>query len=158
MLTDDAMREVLRSQRMLVGFLRNPKMRDVLVDALNGGSDGTDARLAPLGWWREDGPDPDRLSHHFAALTTLASEHGLLAYGPISAWPDNDSERPELVRTVIDRVFVGVSRGWLTESELTARIGVLFFDEAGLRRYAVDTGLLERETDGSRYWQAEPSS
>lgn len=152
MIVDDEVRYALKRQRMLVGLLRDPNRRVHLANALQGLSD--DRALAALGVFSDGEVDVDQLSSDFAVLTRLASPAGVLAYGPIEQWPDAAAERHAFVEAVITRVFLGLSRGWLTETELTARLGMLFFDEAGLRRYAVDAGLLERESDGSRYWLA----
>lgn len=151
-MTDAQALAALKQSRMLMSLIRDPQGRAALGDALGGGQ--VAARLGGLDWLGEDGVDVERVGTHHAALTTLASDHGVLAYGPIAQWPASDNDKPAFVRAVLARVFAGVSRGWLTEVELTARMGMLFFDEAGLRRYAVDTGLLERAEDGSRYWLA----
>ncbi|WP_062077122.1 DUF2087 domain-containing protein [Demequina globuliformis] len=151
-MTDGQAHAALKQSRMLMSLIRDPKGRIALVDALGGGE--VEPRLGGLDWLSPEGIDAERVGDHHTELSMLASERGILAYGPISQWPARDGDKPAFVAAVMARVFAGVSRGWLTEAELTARVGMLFFDEAGLRRYAVDAGLVERAEDGSRYWLA----
>ncbi|MGF0118254.1 DUF2087 domain-containing protein [Promicromonospora sp. Marseille-Q5078] len=162
MLVDEDVRDVLKRSRMAIGVVRAPKLRKELAAALEGDLGSTSESTAPpveaLRWFVDGEVDLVRLAEDYAALGTLLSEAGLLAYGPISEWPAREQDRPEFVRAVVDRVFLGESRGWMTEVELNARLAMVFVDPSGLRRFAVDTGLLAREVDGSRYWLRRPST
>jgi len=152
-LDDEGVRDTLKRCRMLIGAVRAPRLRQDLASALDGGAD-VSPQVAALRWFDDGEPDQRRLADDAAAIGRLLSEHGILAYGPISEWPAREQDRPGLAHAVVDRAFVGERRGWLTEVELNARLAMLFFDPSGLRRFAVDTGILEREADGSRYWRA----
>ncbi|WP_344245428.1 DUF2087 domain-containing protein [Isoptericola hypogeus] len=137
--------------------MRAPKLRQDLVAALSGaepGPQGTSPQLERLRWLDDGKVDLDLLADDHALIGTLLSEAGLLAYGPISEWPAREQDRPGLAQAVVDRVFLGEGRGWMTEVELNARLAMVFFDPSGLRRLAVDLGMLGREADGSRYWLA----
>lgn len=155
MLVDDGARDALKRYRMLVGAVRAPQLRQDLATTLAGETAPSSPQVEALGWFDDDQIDHARLTADYATLALLLSEAGILAYGPISEWPAREQDRVVLTHALIDRVFLGESRGWMTEVELNARLAILFFDPSGLRRYAVDNGMLTREPDGSRYWQVD---
>ena len=159
MLVDVGARDALKRCRMMIGVMRAPKLRDDLVSMLDRAvpaREGASSRLHGLRWFADD-DDLALLAHDQAQIGILLSEAGLLAYGPISEWPAREQDLPGLARAVVERVFLGEHRGWMTEVELNARLAMVFFDPSGMRRLAVDLGLLGREPDGSRYWLARPA-
>jgi len=64
--------------------------------------------------------------------------------------------RPGQFQVILDYIIQAFSPGVnYTEKEVNAIIRRFHEDTAGLRRDLVDMGMLERESDGSRYWRTQ---
>lgn len=69
--------------------------------------------------------------------------------GRIERWPSSPGDRSELLSWAAERALA--SGEVADEATVTERLGAVFSDPAALRRYLVDSGLLERRRDGSEY-------
>ena len=74
-----------------------------------------------------------------------------LSDGRLVTLPRRASDKDLVRRYLVSRVLpVGVEIG---ERELTERLAELADDAAGVRRGLVDAGVLDRTSDGARYWR-----
>ena len=63
---------------------------------------------------------------------------------------------PEKLKAILDYLVAAFTPGVdYTEKEVNTIIRRFNVDTAGLRRDLIDSGLLARESDGSRYWRVE---
>lgn len=69
--------------------------------------------------------------------------------GPISEFPKKQKRKVAILRQLIKRFEIGKE---YTEKEVNAILTEAHSDYVTLRRYMIDYGLLERESDGSCYW------
>jgi hypothetical protein len=68
----------------------------------------------------------------------------------------NSRSQPEKFRIILNYLFSAFETGRdYTEKEVNVIIKRFNDDVAGLRRDLIDSGLLARERDGSRYWRPE---
>jgi hypothetical protein len=72
--------------------------------------------------------------------------------GRIVQYPVRADDRLELLTWARDQAFPDSAE--LSEREVGERIAQLTSDVALLRRYLVDAGLVNRDTEGRRYWRA----
>ena len=73
--------------------------------------------------------------------------------GSIRQIPTN---QPEKLKVILDYLVAAFTPGVdYTEKEVNTIIRRFNVDTAGLRRDLIDSGLLARESDGSRYWRVE---
>jgi len=74
----------------------------------------------------------------------------LYAYGRIRQIP----QQPSKLRVILDYLVTAFTPGQdYTELEVNAILHHFHEDIAGLRRDLIDSGLMARESDGSRYWR-----
>lgn len=144
--------------RMLLSLLNAPKLRSALGRRLSG-SEGTADEVASTGplsqldWLTNNGSiDAGLLRDSVHAITLMRSPAAILEVGRLDALPTHPEERIQtsrrIVRMVADRMGSGRR---FSEPELNAAIAMFSADTALVRRDAVDSGLLERATDGSWY-------
>ena len=156
--------------RMLFSMLSSPKLRTALGERLTGGERpagtenpvGTqdsrpDGPLARIDWLQADGQvDAPLLREVVDALTLMRSSDAILEVPRLEALPPREDDRVavsgRIARMVFDRLGPD---GALSEAELNAGISMIAPDPALVRRDAVDSGVLERAADGSRYRLAQ---
>lgn len=156
--------------RMLFSMLSSPKLRAALGERLTGGKRpagtenpvGTqdsrpDGPLARIDWLQADGQvDAPMLREVVDALSLMRSSDAILEVPRLESLPPREVDRiaasGRIVRMVFERLGAD---GALSESELNAAISMIAPDPALVRRDAVDSGVLERAADGSRYRLAQ---
>jgi hypothetical protein len=123
------------------------------------------ARLTAAGLVAADGPRlVARVEAIRAALAELEPERGeeaasparvraLFRRGRIVEIPRAPELRASLLRHLAERFVVGET---YTEPAINAVLQEVHDDHVALRRYLVDTGLLERTDDGAVYRRAAP--
>jgi hypothetical protein len=74
----------------------------------------------------------------------------LSADGSIKQIPSQPAKLAVILRYLTDHFEIGTN---YTEKEVNTILRRFNEDTAGLRRYLVDAGMLQREGDGSRYWR-----
>lgn len=156
--------------RMLFSMLSSPKLRAALGERLTGGERpagtenpvGTqdsrpDGPLARIDWLQADGQvDAPLLREVVDALTLMRSSDAILEVPRLESLPPREVDRiaasGRIARMVFERLGAD---GALSEAELNAGISMIAPDPALVRRDAVDSGVLERAADGSRYRLAQ---
>lgn len=156
--------------RMLFSMLSSPKLRAALGERLTGGERpagtenpvGTqdsrpDGPLARIDWLQADGQvDAPMLREVVDALSLMRSSDAILEVPRLESLPPREVDRiaasGRIARMVFERLGAD---GALSESELNAAISMIAPDPALVRRDAVDSGVLERAADGSRYRLAQ---
>ncbi|MCT1653391.1 DUF2087 domain-containing protein [Brachybacterium muris] len=156
--------------RMLFSMLSSPKLRAALGERLTGGERpagtenpvGTqdsrpDGPLARIDWLQADGQvDAPLLREVVDALSLMRSSDAILEVPRLESLPPREVDRiaasGRIARMVFERLGAD---GALSEAELNAGISMIASDPALVRRDAVDSGVLERAADGSRYRLAQ---
>lgn len=126
-------------------------------DAAHTRSSSTDAPLDRIDWLRADGQvDAPMLREVVDALSLMRSSDAILEVPRLESLPPREVDRiaasGRIARMVFERLGAD---GALSEAELNAGISMIAPDPALVRRDAVDSGVLERTADGSRYRLAQ---
>ena len=122
----------MRSLRSLLAMLRAPHLRSAFADLLTGTPD-----IA-----RADAYEP-------FISGGVAERHG-----------DGIRLKPDFVPAALGATVAAVAHRVVRDGErvservLNDRLGLFVDDVAFFRRHAVDTGVLDRERDGTSYWRA----
>lgn len=144
-------------------MLRRPQLRAAVGHTLLGSeqADGVDLlhNLASIGFIELNG-DAHRINESFLddAVDALDDELGPLSVlrgGVISVGDLKHNEVDSAVAAVANRVLRSGER--ITEAAFNERLRMFVTDYAFFRRHAVDTGVVEREPDGSHYWLSHPA-
>lgn len=148
----------LNNARRVLASFRTEKLRQTLSDVIAGRwvGDKMEGPLVGVSWLSSDGSiDTRRLNEDILLLQKALSPLVAMEAGVIRALPESLEERVRLVEAIFDRIFAGSPhRRTLSEVEVNAALSVLVQDVPGVRRFAVDYGLVGREQDGSAYWLA----
>ncbi|MGQ4496915.1 DUF2087 domain-containing protein [Dermabacteraceae bacterium P13101] len=142
--------------RLLLNVLCAPRLRAALVAVLQGGStESTPVRQLSF-VDSEGGLDTEALLTLRAALNDALGPESVFERGRLEL-PVSAEARLPLSERACREAFA--RNGWdsCTEPQLNAALGMLVDDVALARRDCVDTGLLERDTQGARYRLARPS-
>jgi hypothetical protein len=152
-----------RRWRGVLAALTNPDLRAVLAEAMtapplpDARRRRAIARLSELGLVRAT--PSGTLSFDEATVRSILAEERpvkpsgvarfLDADGRIDLYPAQHGDRVDLLAWVADQAFSADDA--LAETEVNERLERFTTDVAVLRRYLVDTGILERTSSGSQY-------
>ena len=93
-------------------------------------------------------PSPDLDAEKRKVLKTCLNPDGSIKQIP---------QQPAKLRVILDYLIASFEPGTIyTEKQVNTIIRRFNEDTAGLRRDLVDAGLLNRESDGSKYWREAP--
>ncbi|APF41054.1 DUF2087 domain-containing protein [Neomicrococcus aestuarii] len=168
--------EALKRARMIVAALasstlRRPLLRDIMEareeprldphrdptenTAQNTAKDTADSsrsKRAQYDWLARGIINEPLLRETSTQLKNLLSEDLILRVGRLDQLPAKEPERITQSQLIIRTVFERVKpRKFLTEPELNAGLAMFVEDVALVRRDGVDSGFLDRSSDGARY-------
>jgi len=104
------------------------------------------------------GPEPRLRIERFAEMleaSPIARRTGIdrfIANGRLDHYPAGADDRSDVLRFIASEAVPDDES--LDEKTVTERLAALTDDPVTMRRYLVDAGLLNRESDGSRYRRA----